>query len=104
MRKAHVSQVPLSNHVGTINMAPTANYRNAQDVSYTNTYPSVLAQYPQVGLSLCGYQDQNSGLLQLQIDKNQIGLQSFVVRVQTPSNNKWSSLTLSYLASTKPEI
>jgi hypothetical protein len=89
-------------HVGTISVTPNTNYRNAQDVSYTNTFPSVLGQTPQIGLSLCGYQDQNSGLLQLQIDKNQIGLQSFVIRVQTPSNNKWSSLTLSYLASTKP--
>jgi hypothetical protein len=40
----------------------------------------------------------------VQVNTNQINMQGFNVRVQSPANNLWTSITIGYLVSTKPEI
>jgi hypothetical protein len=96
--------------IGQINASPNNNYRSAQDLSYSNTYPTPLNKIPQVSLSiyilnnigLCGYQDQNNGAIQVQVSQNQVSTQGFNVRVQSPANNIWTSIVIGYLCSTKP--
>lgn len=40
----------------------------------------------------------------MQVDHSQITQQSFLVRLRTPADNRWTKVDLSYLVSTKPEI
>lgn len=77
---------------------------SAQDMAYTMNFNRSLSTLPQVCLSICGYQDNNQGLMQIQISTQSITVNSFVIRVVSNAYSQWVKLDMNYLVSTKREI
>lgn len=53
---------------------------------------------------ICGYEDSNQGIMQIQISSSQITQQSFVIRLVSSAYSRWTKIDMNYLVSTKAEI